>query len=473
MSQLEECKLKNIKNPLAVLEERLNSAAQFCSAYIKKYDEIKLWEIFGGVQRSVGIQIEKGYLKESASGTTSALTIRLFGEHGNVGSASIKDLSNPSAKRAIEKAKSTMKVSLPNPEFKGLVKPPNKYPDIQTEWDRDIENLTIDDTTDVIDRFLQEPARDKRIKSISGGLSYSDGRIIIINSNGIDLTDKTTSASIAIGYTMEEIINGKKENSSAYDGQEFIYFKEIHNVIDKLFDETYKKAERGIRKHKIETGKFPAVLSPRAVDVLITTPICSAIDAEKVYHNRSFLQYYLNQKIGVDFLTINDDPWLKGGLLTSPFDVEGTPTKPISIIKNGVLKSFLHNNYTANLFDTESTGHASRGWYSPSIGISSSNILLNTGDYTKEEMISEIQKGVYFDITYDHANLVTGEFSGMVSSGFLIEEGEIKNALRETMFGINLIDFFKKIKGFSKNRVRKESSYLPFALISDISFSGQ
>ena len=56
--------------------------------------------------------------------------------------------------------------------------------------------------------------------------------------------------------------------------------------------------------------------------------------------------------------------------------------------------------------------------------------------------------------------------------GYHILDGEIKEALLETMIGVNLLDAFNKISEVSKERIWIEDAYVPWVKLSDIQISG-
>ena len=91
------------------------------------------------------------------------------------------------------------------------------------------------------------------------------------------------------------------------------------------------------------------------------------------------------------------------------------------------------------------TGNASRFSYRsiPSISLTNMQILGNSGNL--DSFISETQKGILVYDTGDHPNITTGDFSGLISLGYKIENGAIAFPLKNAMMGINMLDFFKQI----------------------------
>lgn len=454
------------------LEINMVNCIESSSSHFGNYPEIKFWEILGGISIESGFRIEKGFIKSSEISQSNVVTIRVYGSEGNIGSASGTSFTKNNIKELIEYAAKMMKVSLPNPEFHDLARPPLSYPEVKKTWDPCLQTLNIEETEDIAKSFINQYKRDPKIISVSGGFGYGDARFIVLNCNGVNIKDKGTHCSISIEYTMEDVIKGTKVNSNGGESQNYIYFKSLKQDMNSIFDVAFEKAEKGLNKTDIETGSYPVILSPNAVGLLIAQPICDGINGELIYQKRSFLLEKLNKHISSSELTIIDNPWLEDGLSTEAFDCEGTATKPMTLVENGILNSFIHNTYSANLLKTQSTGHAARDWYSASIGIDVSNIIVQPGHISKDEMISSIKKGIYFDTTYDSPNIVTGEYSGLITSGYFIEDGQLGKSLRESMFGANLLDLYFKIKEVSKESKRLGSAYLPYVLISDMMISG-
>ncbi|MCP4760611.1 MAG: hypothetical protein GY870_02445, partial [archaeon] len=146
-------------------EKKINDFIGKAEIFIEKDPKVKHWELFGGVQSGSGIKIEKGFLKSSTTGQTSVITLRLYGEKGNVGSACISRLSMPFIESAIERAIKMMKVSIPNSDFIGLASPPKAYPKVIAPWDSNISQLEVEDSLEIINFFMKQMNRDEKIKS--------------------------------------------------------------------------------------------------------------------------------------------------------------------------------------------------------------------------------------------------------------------------------------------------------------------
>src|SRR3546814_1054697 len=108
-------------------------------------------------------------------------------------------------------------------------------------------------------------------------------------------------------------------------------------------------------------------------------------------------------------ITIRDDPHRPRGLRSKPFDGEGLPTAPLAIIDDGVLTGWLLDSASARQLGERPTGHASRGVSGPP-GAGATNLYMEAGDLTPEELMAGIGQGLYVTELIGHGvNTVTGD----------------------------------------------------------------
>ena len=111
-----------------------------------------------------------------------------------------------------------------------------------------------------------------------------------------------------------------------------------------------------------------------------------------------------------------------GGFGTSPFDGEGLPSRRTVVVEDGVLRNYLLNTYTARKLGMKSTHNASRG-LAGTPGIGCGNLYLEPGTLTPEEIIGDVQAGLYVTSLMGFGtNIVTGDYS-RGATGLWIENG--------------------------------------------------
>ncbi len=205
-----------------------------------------------------------------------------------------------------------------------------------------------------------------------------------------------------------------------------------------------------------EPGKYDLVISSTvAADVIGQIP--GSANPFMVLIGMSPLGDRMGEQIGPEFLTINDDPRYLGGLNSGAFDFEGTPTRTLPIIENGILKSFVHNTTTGKMYDTESTG--SSGLAEVSSGLllllsGSSNIVFEPGDQTMDELLETSKPTIYVTCNWytRFQNYQTGDFSTIPRDAmFLVKNGEL-TPIKNLRISDNTLRMVKNISALGKER---------------------
>ncbi|MFX1268122.1 MAG: TldD/PmbA family protein, partial [Promethearchaeota archaeon] len=344
------------------------------------------------------------------------------------------------------------------------------YKTVNGLYDRDIKYLSIEDSILYAEDLINICDKDDMAISQSGNFSSSYNKTFIFNSNGLNIDSKTTISSIS----SHVIVKDKITNDTSF-GFESQIERNLNDINGKNVVKTaLKNAKRNLNRKKIKSIKAPLILTPKGVISFILRPLASAINAETFQYKRSFLVDRRGEYLGPDFLDIEDNALIDGAVGSATFDGEGVPCKNKRVIEKGkFLKSgLLHNSYTAGKEGVESSGNAARDSYSslPAIGIT--NLILQSGDSSKDDIIGNVKEGILLDYTGDSPNISTGDFSGLILQGNLIQNGEILDALNETMFGINLLDLFRNIEEISKESKTYGRFQAPFVKIGDVQIIG-
>ena len=438
------------------------------SKKLDNYNEIKQYEMYSSSSKQTTISYEEGFIKKAFKKNSSGMGLRLIGLNGKEGMTFTSDYSDSAIERIIKDGRIMMRVSTENPEFKNLAIPSKNYNSVENIYDPDIDNLNLEEIKDIINPIFDLKKKEIALHSLSGNFSSSIHSVYIFNSNGVNQNEKNSSVNINSEISL---LGNSGFPSSGFSWQSESHLKDLS--VENVAEKSYQMAYRGLDKISVETGKYPVLLSPLAVAFFLVDPISKAINSEAVQHKMSFLGDHLNEEIGAKSFTLIDDPHIPGKLSTTSFDCEGVATKPIKIIDKGVLNEFYYNSFTAGKEGIETNGHASRSHYASNVGISNHNLIMSKGKEHWEDILSGIKKGIYFDYTGDSPNYVSGDFSGLILTGCLIEDGEITKSLSEALIGINLLDAFKKIETISKERIWIDEAYVPWVKLSEATISGR
>ncbi|MBY0408013.1 MAG: TldD/PmbA family protein, partial [Rickettsiales bacterium] len=176
----------------------------------------------------------------------------------------------------------------------------------------------------------------------------------------------------------------------------------------------------------------------------LVSVLSGAISGSSIARGSSFLKGDLGKEIFAPSIQIIDNPHLKRGLGSKPFDGEGVQNARRPIIENGVLTTWLLDVRSGNKLGMASTGHASRGVASPP-SPAPTNMYMENGHVTPSELIAGIKSGFYVTETFGMGiNTVTGDYS-QGAAGFWIENGEITYPVSELTIAGNLREMFAQI----------------------------
>jgi PmbA protein len=275
--------------------------------------------------------------------------------------------------------------------------------------------------------------------AIEGKITIRVNERAIVNSLGIE---SSTQSTIAYLYTYPTI----KESGQQTSGYEFQVTRRLKDLDPHwIGQESAKSALANLGPNTIDGGQLPVILTPLAVSSIIGLGFSGALNAEEIQYGRSYISDDIGSMIGSSELSIADDGTLHGGIGSRPFDAEGVQSKETPVLEKGILKSYLHNSYTANKDHVDNTANAARPSYAGLPTISTSNFIVKPGHGTLDDLISEIDKGVVCRNTADRPNMTTGELSAMIMDGFFVKNGEIQHPLKNTLVGINMRDLLERV----------------------------
>lgn len=445
--------------------------AEFAIKYIERTNtNLNGAEVYFNFNKYLNIEIEENSIKNSELGSDGGASVRLIDKKGSLGFSFTNRLEKKHIEAIIKIALKMMKSGTEDPDFISLPQKNEKYFHVKDLYDKNVKNITIEDSIKYVEDLIKICNDDDLAISQSANFSSSYSKSYILNSNNLDVYRKETVCSISSNVIVKDKLSKDTSFGFEYQSERKLLNLNTENVIRTALD----NAKRNLNRKKIKNMRIPLILTPNGTISLILKPIASAVNAESFQYKRSFLVDRRGEAIGSEYLNIEDNALIDGAVGSASSDDEGIPCKNKRIVEKGTLlkSGLLHNCYTAGKEGVESTGNASRNSYSslPSIGIT--NFILVPGSVSKNELIEEIKEGILLDYTGDRPNISTGDFSGLIMQGNLIKNGEIKEPLNETMFGINLLDLFKKIEAVSKEFKTYGVFKAPFVKVSDVQIIG-
>ncbi len=200
-----------------------------------------------------------------------------------------------------------------------------------------------------------------------------------------------------------------------------------------------ERALSRLKARKIATTECPVLFeSPMAAGLLGT--FVQAVSGGALYRKSTFLLDSLDKRVFPAHLDIFEDPFVRGGKGSSPFDDEGVRVRARQVVERGRVMGYFLSSYTARKLGMRTTGNSG----------GSHNLVLSSrhtrpGD-DLPAMIRKLGRGLLVtELMGQGVNYVTGDYS-RGASGFWVENGEIAYPVHEITIAGNMKDIFKGIE---------------------------
>lgn len=387
---------------------------------------------------STQVQVRLGALEDVERSEGEDIGLRVFvGDRS--ASASVSDLSDSAFDALVERVVAMAREATPD-QWAGLA-PADRL------MRGDLPLLDIEDSAEPAPTALRERAlaAEDAARAVAGVTNSEGGSA----SAGRSVMALGTSAGFVRGYAGTS--HGVSASVLAGEGgamqRDYAHHTARHlSDLDDAAAIGLEAGERAVAKlapAKLASGAMPVVYDPRVSGGLIA-PLIGAINGGAIARKTSFLLDALGEAVFAEGVAILDDPLRPRGLRSRPFDGEGLPTAPRTIIDKGVLTGWLMNSAAARQLGLEPTGHATRGG-GGAPGAGTSNVHMAPGAVSPAALIADIALGIYVtELIGMGVNGVTGDYS-RGAAGFLIENGEITRPVAEVTVAGNLRDMYRAL----------------------------
>ncbi len=411
---------------------------QLLSEGQKTVDEVEVFYVEG---TSVSADLKKNKINLATTSVDCGLGIRTI-HKGRIGSSGT---NNPAQwKQCLDAAIASGKLATPQ-EWKGL---PESVPLSRTPLSFDptimIEPPVV---VDLIGKML-EGAGQHPAEVTAGSASLSSGTVTLANSNGVRYTNQHTGVSLSL-----EAIHGQ---STGYEFDHSCFLNKVDPVF--IGERATFFASESDNGKDIPTGEYDILLSPLAYGELLGNVFVPALSGRNVHAGRSRLSQSLGKVVADPTITMYDDPLLNKANGSVHWDAEGTPTRRIDFIRDGILETFAYDLKTAYRFGKTSTASAIRGGFGGLPSIGHHNFIV---DGKRSDVADERVLYVHNVVGAHTANPMSGDFSVELSNAFLMEGGVFETPIRSAMLSGNVFDLHHTISGLSKESRAIGSMILP------------
>ena len=427
---------------------------------------IKKFDIYGSSVDETSAQVDQGEPKQVKASNRSGVTVRVWNEHNTVGVTSTTDVDPNGLELALKTAyeASFFGVKEHAPDFSPEAVAPvaeisnEKAP--QAPVSKLIQNLLAVEK----ELLAAHPA----IKGVPyNGLSQRDIDRFYINSEGAVRNESRSYASVYLYSRTEE--EGKKPRSAGA----FRMSRSLEQLdMEGCLKEAAEKTISHLNYDKVKTGKYRVVFSPEAFLDLVGA-FSNLFNAQSILDNQSLsTPESLGKQIASPLLSLCDDALHPGNISAETFDGEGTPTRRVSLLENGVLTGFLHSSGTAKRLNDQPTGHANIG---SKVTVGAHFYHVFAGANLEQEYSLDTAENVIFidDLQALHAGVkaLQGAFS-LPFDGWMVENGKWTSIESATVAG-DFLELLRSIIFVEKEEKVTPGGVCPRIWVDGLSITGE
>jgi PmbA protein len=390
-----------------------------------------------------------------------------------VGYAFSADLSPAGIDRVLAEAVDNAGAADPDP-FAGLpLAPGTAYPRLDGLWRPGLSSTRLQEKV----RFaLDAEAAALAVRGVDtveqSLYTDSEARVAIASTNGVEAESRQS-------FCFVDVLAHAGSDGDRQSGHGFSAGREPAELdAEAAGREAGEKAQALVGARPCPTGSYTVVFDREVVAALLSS-VVPALSADAVQKGRSVFVGRLGQAVASPLVTLVDDGLAPAGLASNPFDGEGVPQRVTPLVEGGVLRTYLHNTYTARKAgpETVSTGNAARRSYRSLPTVGANNLVLQAGSGTLAELFARVGDGFYVESAagvHSGVNPVSGEISLGVT-GRLIEGGATGRPVREVTIAtefISLLSSVSDLGGDARWIPLYGSVHTPSAAIQGIAVSG-
>jgi PmbA protein len=427
---------------------------------------IKKFDIYGSIADATSVQVDQGEPKQVKASNLSGVTVRVWNEDNTMGVTSTTDVDSKGLELALKTAYEA--------SFFGVKE---NVPDFSPESTLPLNNSSHDKAPQAPVSHLIESllAAEKEVlaahSAIIGvpynSLAQRDFDRFYLNSDGAMRTESGSVSSIYLYSKTEE--DGKKPRSAGA----FRINKSLdHLDINGCIKETAEKTISHLNYEKIKTGKYRVVFSPDAFLSLLGA-FSNLFNAQSILDKQSLsTPDDIGKEIAVPLLSVYDDALHPANIAAETFDGEGTPTRKVSLIENGVLTGFLHSAGTAKRMNAQPTGNANIG---AKVTVSPNFYHVFAAAPGEQELSLETAENVIFidDLQALHAGVkaLQGSFS-LPFDGWLVNKG-VKTSIESATVAGDFLELLKSIVFVEKEPELTPGGVCPKIWVDELSITGE
>ncbi|MBU7031840.1 MAG: TldD/PmbA family protein [Theionarchaea archaeon] len=403
-------------------------------------------------KRSTSVTAELGELSTVSSITWEGLRLRVIKDKA-MASVFTHAVNRSSIGEAIGRAIKAAQCSWKDPHWSSLPSP-GRYPSLRL-WDETLAQITphmlIEPVTDML-KAAPPPLILHRIAH-----EASTRERMCVNSNDIYHADRGTHENV----TIRALIKNQKEGvSSTFH---LASYQRKYDPPYHLIQEMKEKSSLFNAKTQAHSGTATVILSPLTILKLFHYALLGALSGDSIARDGSFFTDKVDERVANSQVSLHDNGIIEEGTASQEMDDEGVPSQDTVLIRDGILTGFLWDDYWASRMKKQSTGNALYNDRTGRMGICHTNLEVECGTYSWEELLEGKEGYFICDIKGAHSsNPDTGAFTVTASPAFRVLQGCISGYITGMMISDSIFSLIQKIDAVGKDREVRQDAILPY-----------
>jgi len=283
------------------------------------------------------------------------------------------------------------------------------------------------------------------VTQVNASLSCSHEVVLIANSSGQLSSDVRPLVSMNVTVIVEK--DKRRETARAGGGGRVSldYFLESDRALD-YARRAVKDALLNLEAIDAPAGSMPVILGNGWPGVLLHEAVGHGLEADFNRKGVSAFSKLMGEQVAAKGVTVVDDGTLSNRRGSLSIDDEGTPTQETVLIEDGRLVNYMQDSLNARLMGMPLTGNCRRESYAHVPMPRMTNTFMKAGDFSPEEMIKTVDKGLYaVNFGGGQVDITSGKFVFSASEAYLIEKGKITKPVKGATLIGNGPEVMKKI----------------------------
>lgn len=309
-------------------------------------------------------------------------------------------------------------------------------------------------------RNCEDAARavDARITNSEGAsVSSQQGARVYANSHGFVGAYPTTRHSVSCCVIGQdgEAMQRDYWYSSARDARDMQDAAAIGKV-------AAQRTLRRLNGQRLTTRQAPVLFEADIASGLLGSFV-SAIRGGNLYRKSTFLLDSLGTQVFPSWLHIREEPHVKKGLASAPFDSEGVATVAHDLVRDGIVQSYVLDSYAARKLGMKTTANAG----------GTHNLLVSNSGLDFDALLKKMDTGLLVTELLGHGvNLTNGDYS-RGASGFWVEKGVIQYPVEEITIAGNLKNIFRDIVAIGTDIDLRKNIRTGSILLGELTVAGE